>query len=142
MSESDSTDQSDGTVSQSTIRDVNSELLIDNERKRYRSSLFWIFGAISIAFLMSVLVEILLILSEKSLSEVYSNANWHIGIFIIGLLVILSSIGLTIFLSLLKMASSIEKQGEDSNNPLDGLLPTTPQLEVIKSIMAMCKSDA
>ncbi|MBF0858703.1 hypothetical protein HKD24_05680 [Gluconobacter sp. LMG 31484] len=136
---SDSTDQSDGTVSPSTIQNVRSELLNDDERKSYRNKLFWVFGIISLVFLLSVLIEIIIILSRGSLAEVYSNANWHIGIFIVSLLIILSSIGLTIFLSLLKMASFAEKQGEDADNSLDDLLPTTPQWEMIRNIMDACR---
>lgn len=141
MSDNDSTDQSNGTVSQSTIQDVSSELKKDDERKRYRFWLFLVFGFISIIFLLMVLFEIHCILSDKYLGEVYSNSNWRIGVFIIALLVILSSIGITIYLSLIKMASFVEKQGEDSNNDLGDLLPTTPQLEVIKSILSIFKGD-
>ena len=141
MSDNDSTDQSNGTVSQSTIQDVSSELKKDDERKRYRFWLFLVFGFISIIFLLMVLFEIHCILSDKYLGEVYSNSNWRIGVFIIALLVILSSIGITIYLSLIKMASFVEKQGEDSNDDLGDFLPTTPQLEVIKSILSIFKGD-
>lgn len=141
MRDNDSTDQSDGTVSQSTIQDVSSELKRDDERKQYRLCLFIVFGIISILFLSMVLFEIYCILSDKYLGELYSNSSWHIGVFIIALLVILSSIGITIYLSLIKMASFVEKQGEDSNDDLGDFLPTTPQLEVIKSIVSIFKGD-
>jgi hypothetical protein len=131
-------DPSAGSVSPSRIKTIKQELIADIEKLWYRIGLFIVFAVLAFAMLGLLTAEIFKLLTRKSLENLSQAPGWHFGVFIIGMLIILASVPLTIFLSLLKMASGTDK-GEEEGFTLPF---TTPQLELLKAALELVKAPS
>lgn len=126
-------DPSNGQLDPTTVTDIQKELDMDNERRGYRTTLFRAFFVISSLLFLLLGWEVWKLLSVGVLIKIASCNNWHVAFFIVGILILLASTAITVFLSLLKMASISQAQAKAS------FLPTSPQLEILKNLLELSR---